>query len=413
MGSGTSTASSGHEDGTQAWGALPAARQQSACARDQGRAGADAAYAGRIAELEAEVQVLRERNARTHQILRSAVDYAIITLDNQGHITGWSSGAQNVTGYTAAEVMGRSGAIVFTTEDRQQGRFTLELSRALDNGRAKNERWHVRRDGARFWASGLMMPLLDAHGQPDGFLNILRDRSEAQAQAQWRELLMAEMNHRVKNTFAMVQAVAAQTSRHATTTADFQAVFGARLAALARSHDMLIGGGWKDAALRDVIGGALAAYCGKAGRATIEGTPVLLVADLAVMLTLAFHELATNAAKHGALSLPTGSVHVSWDVRPAANGDRQVELIWQERGGPFVDNPQRYGAGLHLLERGLGQFGGSLRLEFQPPGLECHICFPLGADVQADRPSDCTHTDHPMRTQSNAKAGIKQVAFAD
>lgn len=128
--------------------------------------GTDCADA-RIGQLEAENQALREENARAHQILRSAVDYAIITMDDQGSITGWNAGAQNITGYAETEVLGRSGDIVFTAEDRHEGRFILELCRALEEGRAENERWHVRRDGSRFWASGLMMPLLSAGKQPE------------------------------------------------------------------------------------------------------------------------------------------------------------------------------------------------------------------------------------------------------
>ena len=333
----------------------------------------------RIAQLESENRALRDENARAHQILRSAVDYAIITLDNQGCITTWNTGAQQILGYTEAEVLGRSGDIVFTAEDRQQGRFTLELCRAIEAGRAANERWHVRRDGTRFWASGLMMPLLDADDQPNGFLNILRDRSEIQAQAERRELLMAEMNHRVKNTFAMVQAVAAQSSRHASTMAEFQTAFSSRLQALAQSHNMLIRGRWEDAPLRDVIGGAVAPYCGEAERVAVEGPSVLLAANLVVASTLAFHELATNAAKHGSLSVPDGTVRVSWMVKPTPKGSRRVELLWREQGGPPVTLPERRGFGSQLLARGLGQFGSSVRLDFKPAGLECHICFSIGA----------------------------------
>ena len=244
--------------------------------------------AARIAQLESENQTLREENARAHQILRSAIDYAIITLDEQGCVTGWNLGAQQVLGYTEAEVLGRSGDMVFTAEDRKQGRFTLELCRALNDGKVANERWHIRRDGSRFWASGLMLPLLDDNGQPNGFLNILRDRTEMQIQAERRELLMAEMNHRVKNTFAMVQAVAAQTSRHASDMADFQAAFSSRspkLQALARSHDLLIGGGWDDAPLREVIERALGTYLGEPGRIAIDGVSVLLPANFASSCT--------------------------------------------------------------------------------------------------------------------------------
>ena len=342
-------------------------------------------YTARIAALEAEIQALRNENARAHQILRSAVDYAIITMDNQGCIVGWNAGAQNITGHTEADVLGLCGDIVFTAEDRDSGRFTLELCRALEQGRANNERWHIRRDGTRFWASGLMMPLLDADGQPNGYLNILRDRSDVRAQTECRELLMAEMNHRVKNTFALVQAIAGQTRRHARTNDEFQTAFTSRLAALARSHNLLISGKWEEAPLREVIEGALAPYGEGAGRATIEGPSVLLAANLVVTLTLAFHELATNATKHGALSVPAGAVHVSWRIVRAEKGAPQVELFWQERGGPPVGQPERQGFGSHLLSRGLNQFGGSLRQDFQPDGLECHICFPLGANEDGKR----------------------------
>ncbi len=351
--------------------------------RDDG----DAAFprtgsAARLAALEAENQALREENARAQQVLRSAVDYAIITMDSEGHITGWSPGAEAIIGYTETEVLGRSGDTVFTAEDRSTGRFTLELCRALEHGRATNERWHVRRDGTRFWASGLMMPLLDVNGQPDGFLNILRDRSEIQAQAERRELLMAEMNHRVKNTFAVVQAIAAQTSRHTAEVNEFQAAFASRLAALARSHELLITGKWEEAPLRDLVEGALGTYCGQAGRVTVEGPSVMLAASLVVTLTLAFHELATNATKYGALSVPVGSIGVNWRVTLSAKGCRQVELLWRERDGPLVLPPDRQGFGSHLLEHGLKQFGGVLRLDFQPSGLECQICFPIGKQLK-------------------------------
>ena len=209
--------------------------------------------ARRNAELEAENAALRAQVRQSHLILDSATDYAIITMDNDGCVTGWNAGAQKIMGYTEAEILGRSGNIVFTSEDRVSGKFDAELRRAAETGRASNERWHLRRDGTRFWASGMMMPLLDADGHLQGFLNILRDRTEMRAEMERRELLMAEMNHRIKNTFAMVQAVAAQTRRHTQTAAEFQTAFGARLMVLARSNDVLIRADWHDAPLREVI----------------------------------------------------------------------------------------------------------------------------------------------------------------
>ena len=326
---------------------------------------------------------MREQEARARLILDSATDYAIITMDTGGCVTGWNTGAQNIMGYTETEVLGRSGEVVFTSEDRAAGRFAAELRRAVETGRANNERWHLRRDGTRFWASGLMMPLLDLDGSPVGFLNILRDRTEVQAEAERRELLMAEMNHRVKNTFAMVQGVATQTRRHTETAAEFQAAFAARLMVLARSNDVLIRNDWHDAPLRDVIDSALDAYGGEPGRITIGGPCVLLAVNLAVTVSLSFHELVTNAVKYGALSVPTGRVDVSWNVAMARKGGSKVDIVWSEHDGPPVEPPQRRGFGSQLLEKGMPS-GGKVELDFQPEGLECRICLPLSNSTSQD-----------------------------
>jgi len=141
--------------------------------------------------------------------------------------------------------------------------------------------------------------------------------------------------------------------------------------ALGRSHDVLIRSGWEDAPLRDVIEGALAAYSGEPGRIAVEGLPVLLAANLVMTVSLAFHELATNAVKHGALSVPDGSVNVAWTTDPAMRSARQVRIVWRECGGPPVERPERRGFGSQLLEQGIrSQAGGTVQLDFQPKGLE-------------------------------------------
>ena len=340
--------------------------------------------ASRIGELEAENAALRTQLQQSRLILDSATDYAVITMNIDGCVTSWNSGAQQVLGYAEAEILGRSGEIVFTSEDRASGRFTQELCRAIEAGRAVNERWHLRRDGTRFWASGMMMPLLDADGQPQGFLNILRDRTEARAEVERRELLMAEMNHRIKNTFSIVQAVASQTQRHVATVGEFQATFRDRLMALARSHDVLIRADWQDAPLREVIESAAEAYSGEPARITLEGTSVLLSSNLAVTVSLAFHELFTNAAKHGALSVPEGRVDVTWTIVPARKGANRVDIAWRERDGPRVERPKRRGFGSQLLEKGMPP-GGEVQLDFHAEGLQCRISLPLGTTAKSGR----------------------------
>ena len=120
----------------------------------------------------------RESEERFRLIVESARDFAIFTMDREGNITSWNSGAKNIFGYDESEVRGQSGRLVFVSEDRERGAPELEIEKALREGRAENERWHVRKDGSRFWGSGLMMPLRDGQ-QLVGFLKILRDTTEA------------------------------------------------------------------------------------------------------------------------------------------------------------------------------------------------------------------------------------------
>jgi PAS domain S-box-containing protein len=336
-----------------------------------------AAALRRIEDLEAKNATLRAEAERFRRLLDSAVDYAIVTLDLEGRITGWNEGAHAILGYGLGEILGRSGEVFFPAEDRANGVFLKELCCAMEAGRAPNERWHIRRDGGRFWASGLMMPLHDAEGRPEGFLNVLRDNTAARSEDERRALLLTEMGHRMKNVLATVQAVAAQTLRHAGVPASVQDTLLKRLVALAGSHDLLTRGGWEGASLTDIAQRALSAY-GGSGRVEAGGPPVRLAADGVEVLGLVLHELATNAAKHGALSVPEGCVEVSWTLRRTTRGSRVVEIVWRERGGPPVAPPKHQGFGTRLLERGLAQkLGGTVKLDFRRAGLECRICLPV------------------------------------
>ncbi|MBO1076410.1 PAS domain S-box protein [Roseomonas marmotae] len=316
---------------------------------------------------------------RIRRLLDSATDYAIVVLDLRGQVTGWNEGARAILGYRDSEILGRSGELFFPAEDRERGAFVRELCGAMEEGRALNERWHIRRDGSRFWASGSMMPLWDANGKPVGFLNVLRDDTRRRAEEERRALLLAEMGHRMKNVLSTVQSVALQTLHDADVPAAVREALGDRLVALARSHDLLVRGGWEGAPLEEVIRRALLPYNGP-NRLDMDGTPVWLAADIVEMLHLALHELATNAAKHGALSVPEGRVELRWALQRNRNSQPMVEIFWREHGGPPVLPPKRRGFGSRLLEQGLEQkFGGKVRLAFRPAGLRCHICLPATA----------------------------------
>lgn len=335
----------------------------------------------RTAELQAANTALRASEEHLRLVFESATEYAILTLDLEGRITRWNPGAQHILGFEEGEILGRPAALIFTPEDRAAGVPELELCRAAEEGRAKDERWHLRADGSRFWAAGMMMPLLGVEGELLGFLEILRDHTERRREEERRALLLREMDHRVKNTFAIVQAVAAQTLRQAGVPDALCSAFEGRLMALARSHDMLSRGGWESAPLSEIVERTLEPYANDAdaGRVSINGLPVLLAPTTAAALNLALHELATNAAKYGSLSTRGGHVDVSWKLETRGEGEAPVVVIvWRERGGPPVRPPERRGFGSTLLERTmLSEASGEFVLDFAPEGVECRMRLPL------------------------------------
>ena len=338
----------------------------------------DAELETRSAELAARNSALSAQIEQTSLILGSATDHAIITLNLGGRITGWNTGAERLLGYPAAKALGRSADIMFTPEDRASGVLVDELCRALDEGRAVNERWHLRQDGSRFWASGSLTLLLDNAGQVRGFLSILRDCTETHATEERAALLLVEMQHRANNTFAAVRALAMHTARHTGRGEAFHKPFAARIDALARSHELVSLTKTEGAFLEDLVWSCLRPYAGVPNRTTVTGPKVRLPAREALSLGLALHELATNAAKYGALGVSEGRVEVRWDWSTATGGAApSIDIRWRERGGPLVKPPVRRGFGSRLIEHGLRQdLGGTPQLDFEPEGVTCSMRVP-------------------------------------
>ena len=190
-------------------------------------------------------------------------------------------------------------------------------------------------------------------------------------------LLIDELNHRVKNTLATVQSLAAQTFRGS---ADLEArrKFSARLASLGSTHDILSAQKWDNATIRAVVENVLEPFQGVAPRRIrIAGPELPLSSRCVVMLSMALHELATNAAKYGALSTADGRVFVAWDLEERMN-DKRVELRWREVGGPQVSAPTRSGFGSTLIEKGFpAQLGGEASINYEPTGVSATLKFPL------------------------------------
>jgi PAS domain S-box-containing protein len=199
-----------------------------------------------------------------------------------------------------------------------------------------------------------------------------RARSDAR-----QRLLINELNHRVKNTLATVQSIAAHSFKLGDPLAA-RGAFEARLFALSKTHDVLTRENWEGANIQDILEEALAPYRrDHVARYKSEGAPLQLPPRVALPLAMAFHELATNAAKYGAFSLETGEVRINWNLVPTANGPHFV-LKWSESDGPLTQKPIHKGFGSRLIERGLTrELGGEVTLDYLPTGLVCTLSFPL------------------------------------
>jgi two-component sensor histidine kinase len=190
-------------------------------------------------------------------------------------------------------------------------------------------------------------------------------------------LLINELNHRVKNTLATVQSIASQTFREAGDPAEARRKFDARLAALGRAHNVLSDEKWDTADLREIVEGVLEPYAaGNRQRLHMSGPEVRVAPRTALMISMALHELATNAAKYGALSNGTGEIFIDWSPEP--DGDAEdLRLTWTERGGPPVQPMERKGFGTRLIQDGFAhQLRGRATLDLQPAGLTCTLQCP-------------------------------------
>ena len=319
-------------------------------------------------------------------VFESVRDYAIFTSSLDGIVTSWNPGAQRLLGFTAEEIIGQSCDLIFTPEDRARGAPERERETALRDGRAEDRRWHLRKDGTRFWGSGMMMRLTEA--ETPGFVKILRDETVFKEAEEQRLLLINELNHRVKNTLATVQSISAQTLRAAHVDPAVQATLEGRLTLLSEAHNILTRESWEGAGLLEIVSRAVAPLGGqgRANRLAVDGANVWVTPRIALALSLALHELATNAVKYGALSVPGGQVSVRWSVTHQ-DLSSCLELIWEETGGPPVQPPTRQGFGTRLIQQGLSrELNGEARLEYRPEGLRCRIKAPLEASVAASEP---------------------------
>ena len=304
---------------------------------------------------------------RLASIVESSDD-AIISKGLDGIITSWNRGAERLFGYTAEEVIGKSVTILIP-EDRMNEE--PEILDRIRRGERVDHYDTVRRckDGSLIDISLTVSPLKGADGKITGASKIARDVTERKRAQEQQKLLVNEMQHRIKNSLATIQAIATQTLNQHPNERD---AFIARLHALGNAHDLLTSETWQRAPLRAIVTRVLEPFQEKLNeRITIDGPADLwLDSTKSIVVAMALHELATNAVKYGALSNGAGCVGIAWERPCQAN---RVKLVWQESGGPKVCPPKQKGFGSYLIERAFaGQLGGS-ELRFSPEGLSCTL----------------------------------------
>ncbi|MNR80742.1 Blue-light-activated histidine kinase [compost metagenome] len=309
----------------------------------------------------------QEAERRLASIIASSND-AILAIDLDMNITSWNGGAEQLYGYKADEILGRS-VLALVPEDRAEEEPALLEQIKAGSVIEAYETKRRRKDGHLVDVLLSVSPIHDTAGKIVGASKIAHDISTKMEADRLQAVLIGELHHRVKNVFATVIAIARQTFAKTTDTTDAVAAFEARLSAMAHAHDLLAEGDWQSADLAAVVEQAAAPYPPE--RFEISGPSVLLPQKAVATLSLALHELGTNAAKYGALSVPTGKVSITWLYDPKTTS---LRLRWQERDGPSVGAPTRTGFGSRLVERLLAaELNGTSTIIYDSAGVICEI----------------------------------------
>jgi PAS domain S-box-containing protein len=309
---------------------------------------------------------------------QAANDYLEL-LDRDGRlITASEDGPALSDATDESDVIGRPWIEVWTrAEDRTAVAAALDRARLGVTSRFQAQ---LETGGRARWWDVAVTPIGATPGCSERILAVSRDITELKLAEAQQTRLMQELAHRMKNTMAMVQAVAAQTMRNAGSLEAAGEALAARLLALAQAHDVLLEGSFARASLTALVAGAVSLHGdGVAGRFQVAGPELTLGPRHGMNLALMLHELGTNAAKYGALSVATGQVDIRWEVA-AAEGGPVLRFRWVETGGPPVTPPTRTGFGTRLIARSLAHcFGGTAYLTYPPEGAVLVFEAPLDA----------------------------------
>jgi PAS domain S-box-containing protein len=326
---------------------------------------------------------LRERERRFRELL-DALPAAVYTTDALGRLTYYNEAAVALWGHrpTLGSSEWCGSWKLFWADGMPLAHADCPMAIALKEDRPVQgmEAACDRPDGTRVPFIPYPTPLHDETGQLVGAVNMLIDITERKRTEEQQSLLVRELHHRVKNTLATVQAIVGSTARSADTVEKFSAALIGRIGALAKTH-LLLSDDSGATTFGEILRNELDAFDdGSGARITLDGPEVAVAARLAMSLGMAIHELTTNAAKYGALSVYGGRLNVAWTVIIDATR-RTLNIDWVESGGPPVVAPVRHGFGSRLLEFVLpGQVQAKTKIDYRPEGVRVSCVVPLPAD---------------------------------
>lgn len=315
------------------------------------------------------------RNAQLAAIVGSSID-AIVSVDFDDNVRTWNYGAEQLFGYLAKDIIGKNALLVVPPELYAERKAAMD--RLMDGEAVEYQTRRLNRDGRTIdvWIRGA--PVRSVEGNLFGASLIIRDITAQKQREEHVRFLMRELTHRSKNLLAVIQAMARQSLSLQTDPQEFVGRFSERLSSLAGSHDLLSNDDWAGASLVQLIHSQLQHFGDLFDkRILIRGADLILRPEAAQNIGIALHELTTNAAKFGALSVETGIVTVSWSL-DAEGDDRRMRLHWREESGPLVAAPDHQGFGRLVMDRIAGQaLGGRSETTFAPDGVVWELDVPI------------------------------------